>query len=721
MKRTFVLLLWLYACGGTATTTTVRGPDSSEFAAAASEAVVDEGPRFSSRAADGSALAHTLNFAQGTSLLEHPDGGVVVLGCSEGPTDFRGDTQERESLAFVARVDPASGAIVWVRHLRLRADAFVNGCGVLAQEGGASSVTQSIIRVDDEGRVFVTARVQATSAEVLGAEDSVAAGPTVVAFDSDGALLWSRTMGAADAADVVVGMALHPGGGVDVVVRRPRENGLDANAFIHVAADGELSERGVLEASAAPGRRAPCYVGAGGCSARVEWLYRDSDGMLVVYGTAGGVALSFGDDTLTTQGDGLVATGFWASLDSRGRIRWLRQGEGVLTELVDAGIQGVLVNQRDPRSHEEQALFVRPGYGDPRPAIREELRGDAGVALALVERQQRTVPEASVTRGTDVRSLRPTLLDERLAPEDVARLRALAPHGVATRGVRLADGGVVRLENVHGTLALGAATLTAVPRMVGEERSRFSDFLEPSEQPTLALIHWPATPETADTPERSRVLALLTPQRQVHWRVPATAGGGSDGCYVFRVQVSDSVDRQARPWGHLRGTGPRPSWGFTVEADGVRIYSPSISSIASASSAQCETRIAFEDFPHEDATSCQSDPRVFDPGACGPGLASLVQPPEPPRHLLRRLRRRGRVWFSETAEDGSRQCEAWTVRPHSNTWFTRKAPGAAAAGAIVRRERNGNETTVMSLDYRLRGEEVTLLGPSMERFVDGSR
>ena len=690
MKTTHILglLVWLCACGGT-TETRSTTPASTPTPPTRSATDVDQAPRFSAHVSSGPARAWALHNARGISLGEHPSGGAVVLGCSEGPTDFMHHAPEHDSLAFVARVDPASGAIAWARHVRIGAGTFAHACRTEAETGGRSPAPA--MTIDDAGRTFVSLHAQATDSAILGTSGAVAEGPTVLLFDADGGLLWSRNVG--DGSDAVMGMALHPQGGVDVVVRRPRRDGLDENAFVHLDTEGELTEQAVLSAAAAAGRGEPCRVGEGGCGVSVEWVNRDRGGMLVIYGTSRGVTLSLGRGTVSSQADGVTPSGFWASFDTRGRVRWLREAGGVFTSLIDTQA-GVLVNSRDPQSEQERALFVEPGYGRPRPATREALRGDAGIALAVMERQQRTTPDALVSLGSELRSLRPVPLDEQLTPEDVARLQALAPNGVATRGVRVGDGGLVRMDTFDGALRLGDTTLSS----------------ESSEQPTLALIHWALSEETMDSPERARVLGLVVPGQEVFWRMPASARDAA-GCRAFTIRASASVARQARPSGYLRDPG-RPTWSFTVEPDGVRIHSPSVTGLDSLASAACETRIAFEDFPHEDAASCESDPREFDLGECASGLASLIRPPEPPRHLTRRLRQRGRVWFSETDDDGSRQCEAWTVAP-SPTDET------AAAGRISRRRREGSTTTVTSFDYELRGQSLTLLGPAAESVENG--
>ena len=219
---------------------------------------------------------------------------------------------------------------------------------------------------------------------------------------------------------------------------------------------------------------------------------------------------------------------------------------------------------------------------------------------------------------------------------------------------------------------------------------------------------------SADSPERTRVLGLLTPERIVYWRVLAEAGGGTAGCHRFRVQVSDAARSEAEPTGFLRGAGAH-SWRFVVEADGIRISNPSISSgVSGGASAMCETRLAFAEFPHEDAASCENQAHTFEPGECGRALTSLTPQPDTERHLQRRLRRRGRVWVADEDDAGTPLCTPWTVRPSH-------MPEADAAGTLTRRERSGRTLSEETYDFRLNGHELMLLGPSSSRIVGGRR
>lgn len=494
------LLLGLAACGGAPS----LGATTSGSREVRAHTVEHDrgGARFSVRVNTEEAAAYVLHFAQGTSMRAHPSGGVVVVGCSEGPTDLRRGIAEGESLAFVARVDPASGDIAWVRSVRVGAGAFANNCRVHTEVGRARSMTRAQIAVDDEGRTLLALRASATDAAVLGTRGSVAEGPAVLAFDPDGALLWSRTLGAAEGADGIAGMALHPEGGVDVVVRRAREDGLDRHELIHLDREGEPSERGVLEATSASG--GVCQPG--GCGVSVEWVNRDRDGSLVVYGRAWGVALSPSDDA-ATRADPLVASTFWLAFDPGGRLRWLRDAEASYTSLMDAGDHGVLATQRSS-SGEERAVLVRPEHGEFRSAMRDDLAGDAHLALQFVERQLSALPEASLAYSSEQRSLQWTLFGVQLAPDDVAAIAAFAPHGDATQGLRLADGSLVRWETVFGTLTLGSVTLAAKPRMVecgvgpvGEEESIPDGCLQPYDTPAVALLYWP--PRERDPTDRS--------------------------------------------------------------------------------------------------------------------------------------------------------------------------------------------------------------------------
>jgi hypothetical protein len=477
-------------------------------------------PSFSAYAFSPVVSLFTLHYAIPTAIHALPSGDVILAGCTEGPTDLLPEAeqladqlvsiQRLEVLMFVARVDPREGVIRWVRHFGIKTGGFTNGCVTRLPIGnrGAEKMGRIHTAVGGDGSVHVAALVTGTGPWQRPVPGATLSDPVVLSLDlADGASRWVHSVGGPvvywsnPASPFVVAHLVAAESGVDAVVLRAADDGLDEYALLHLDAAGRGAMQPLFRAVAMPGRSTPCHTGAGGCSVDVRYVARAEDGSLVLYGTFRGVELSLGATSIRSSPDGVSSHGFWAAVERDGTPRWLRWDPDVLSTIVRVRGHDVLATVHLP-SYLKRVEQIAIESGARRPWNGAGPAWPIAQALRLYEKYRGRLGNATIGRdygsGVDHHPIAPPPMAATLTPELLGHLADLSADAPHPKLADLPNGSLAAILDLHGTLSVAGATTTSSFRFVechpgpaGKERPMPENCRERRGRSSAVLIFWP--------------------------------------------------------------------------------------------------------------------------------------------------------------------------------------------------------------------------------------